>query len=74
MPALQASPLPIRYFLPYAATMSSRFLRYNRSLLLLSRPPHCKYAAFQIVVRVMGLNFVSALSRLLGRFPLRRWF
>ena len=70
--AMQVSPLPIRHFLPFAATMSARLLRYNRSLLLMSTPLRWRYAAFQTAVRILGTNFIRALSRLLGMFAKRR--
>jgi glycosyltransferase involved in cell wall biosynthesis len=63
---MQRLPLPIRYLLPYAATMSPRLLRYNTSLLLLSRSPHWRYRAFQIAVCILGPQLVRVLSRLLN--------
>lgn len=69
--AVRVSPLPIRHFLPNVAMMSSRYLRYNRSLVLLSHAPHWRYAMFQVLIRFLGVHFVRALSQLLGAFSPR---
>lgn len=63
--SMQASPLPIRHLLPYAARMSNRLLRYNTQLLLLSRPFYWRYAVFQALTRLFGPGFVRLLSRTL---------
>ena len=69
--AMLASPLPIRHFLPNAAMMSPRFLRYNCNLLLLSHAPDWRYAVFQLFVRVFGAKFIQVISRILGPFAAR---
>jgi glycosyltransferase involved in cell wall biosynthesis len=70
--ALSSFPIPTRLLLPYAARMPSRLLRYNWRLLLLSRPPHWRYAAFQAVVRLLGPAFLRPLSRVFAIFTPRR--
>src|SRR5205814_2267068 len=50
--------LPTRMLLYHGAGMSRRLLAYNTKLLLLSKPPHFRYALFQQVVRLLGAQFV----------------
>jgi len=64
--ALRKAPLPTRHLLPHASAMSPRLLRYNVGLLLLSHPPHWRYAVFQFAVRIFGPRFVLGVSRLFG--------
>jgi glycosyltransferase involved in cell wall biosynthesis len=58
------SPLPIRYLLRNAATLRPRLLAYHVGLLLISRPPHWRYAAYQQCARLGGSGFVRLSSKL----------
>jgi glycosyltransferase involved in cell wall biosynthesis len=61
------SPLPVRFLLRHAATFRPRLLAYHVGLLLLSRPPHWRYAVYQQCARLGGAGFVRLSSRLWNR-------
>jgi len=61
------SPLSVRFLLRYGASLRPRLLNYHVRLLLLSRPPHWGYAAYQHCARVGGASFVRLSSRLWNR-------
>jgi glycosyltransferase involved in cell wall biosynthesis len=58
------NPLPVRFLLRHAATFRPRLLAYHISLLLRSRPPHWRYAAYQQCARLGGSGFVRLSSKL----------
>lgn len=60
---LRQSPLPTRFLLQNAAGFSRRLLAYNVGLLLLSKPPHARYACFQRLAGCLGPGFVRQVSR-----------
>jgi hypothetical protein len=53
------SPIPTRFLLRYAHSLSPRLLRYHVGLLRFSPPPHFAYAVFQQCARVGGVPFVK---------------
>jgi glycosyltransferase involved in cell wall biosynthesis len=61
------SPMSTRFLLRYGQTLSPRLLRYHVRLLLLSRPPHWRYALFQKLTRIGGVGFVRLASKLWRR-------
>ena len=60
-------PLPIMLLVEYGADMSRRLLSYNVGLMLISQPPHWRYALFQSLVRVLGTSFVRLVSQTRNR-------
>jgi glycosyltransferase involved in cell wall biosynthesis len=56
-------PLPITLLVEHGLGMTRRLLRYNVGLMLISQPPHWRYAVFQSLTRVFGVPFVLAVSR-----------
>jgi hypothetical protein len=58
------APLSARYLLQWGGSMSSRLFRYHVGLLLLSPPPHWRYALFQLLARLGGVRFVKTVSQL----------
>jgi glycosyltransferase involved in cell wall biosynthesis len=56
------NPLSVRFLLRYGASLRPRLLAYHVRLLLLSRPPHWRYALFQQCVRIAGVGFVKRAS------------
>jgi glycosyltransferase involved in cell wall biosynthesis len=65
-------PMPIRFLLRSGARLSPRLLAYHVRLLLLSPPPHWRYAFFQTAVRVLGVRFVHSVSCLWDWWNQRR--
>jgi glycosyltransferase involved in cell wall biosynthesis len=63
----QQSPLPVKFLLRYGASLRPRLLDYHVRLLLLSRPPHWRYAFYQQCAKVGGSRFVRLTSRLWNR-------
>jgi glycosyltransferase involved in cell wall biosynthesis len=61
------SPLPVQFLLRHAATLRPRLLAYHVGLLLLSRPPHWRYAVYQQCARLGGSAFVRLSSKLWNR-------
>jgi glycosyltransferase involved in cell wall biosynthesis len=60
-------PMSTRFLLQNSQTLSPRLLRYHVRLLLLSRPPHWRYALFQKMTRVGGVGFVKLASKMWRR-------
>ena len=65
---LSRSCMPIRYLLRYAAGFSTRSLAYNHGLLVLSKPCHWRYAAFQRLARLFGPKFLQLTSMAWRKF------
>ena len=61
------SPLSVRFLLRYGALLRPRLLAYHLRLLLISNPPHWRYALYQQCARVGGAGFVRLSSRLWNR-------
>lgn len=57
-------PVSVLFLLRFGASLSPRLLAYHVRLLLLSHPPHWRYAAYQQCARVGGPGFVRWSSRL----------
>ena len=66
-------PMSNMFLIRFGAGLSPRLLRYNVGLMLLSRPPHWRYAVFQAAVRVLGWRSVRWLSRAWNFFAACRW-
>ncbi len=56
-------PIPTRFLVQNAASLSPRLLAYNTRLFLESRAPNWQYAFLQRIVRILGKNFVRVMSR-----------
>ena len=61
------SPMSIRFLLRHGASLGPRLLAYHVRLLLLSRPPHWRYALFQTITRIGGGGFVKLASKMWRR-------
>jgi glycosyltransferase involved in cell wall biosynthesis len=59
----QRQTMPTRYLFQYGHALSPRLLNYHVKLLLLSTPPHWRYAVYQWFVKVGGAGFVRCSSR-----------
>jgi glycosyltransferase involved in cell wall biosynthesis len=61
------NPLSVRFLLRYGASLRPRLLAYHVRLLLISRPPHWRYALYQQGARIGGAGFVRCTSALWNR-------
>ncbi len=60
-------PMSSRFLLQHGQTLSLRLLRYHVGLLLLSQPPHWRYALFQRLTKIGGVGFVRWASKMWRR-------
>jgi glycosyltransferase involved in cell wall biosynthesis len=61
---LSWSPLSVRFLMRHGASLRPRLLAYHVRLLLLSRPPHWRYALFLTMTKIGGVGFVRLTSRM----------
>jgi len=62
------NPMSVRFLLRYGASLRPHLLVYHVRLLLLSRPPHWRYAAYQQCARIGRSGFVLWTSKLWNRW------
>jgi glycosyltransferase involved in cell wall biosynthesis len=56
-------PISIRFLLRHGRTLPPSLLSYHWHLLMLTRPPHLRYALFRLAARLLGAAFLRWSSR-----------